>query len=385
MATYKTEYSVSNKATCKGCSTKIDKGVHRVAIMTQSKDDITFTKWYHLKCFKVPKKGIEGGVEAFEGRDNLKEEDLEALKELLEAPPPKAEKKRTKDEAGATDEQSPVELKYKGMSVDKLKALLKANKQVCSGKKDDLVQRCVDGEVHGALPKCPVCEKSTLRAAESGEGFSCPGYFDSDAARFIRCKFTAEQVERIPWITDPSQAPASPPAKKAKSEAAASLKDDFKDLPPKEAALKLVEEAFKRNLSVPKATARQEVGTLLMATKDEEGQWDPEAALAQLAEKFPPEKPSAEATNPANTAIAAAFDEMGKLEGQGGDRMKANAYKAAANVIRTLDYVVTSGKAMAKAGPTKVPGIGAGIAKLIDEYLEEGTMAKLEELRASRG
>eukprot|EP00976_Prorocentrum_cordatum_P052439 1057995-Prorocentrum_minimum.AAC.1 len=148
---------------------------------------------------------------------------------------------------------------------------------------------------------------------------------------------------------------------------------------------------------------------------------------------------------------------------------QANAYKAAGNVIRTLDYKVVSGKAMAKAGPTKVytqacsherdwiywytpwctiymvyymgccvhpccywhrrtqpqeglsdrhqerlslkrkpnrtsgiwateirlrmtaaaaallgvAGIGAGIAKLIDEYLAEGTMARLEELRTA--
>ena len=40
---------------------------------------------------------------------------------------------------------------------------------------------------------------------------------------------------------------------------------------------------------------------------------------------------------------------------------------------------------MAKSGPTKVAGIGKGIAGLIDEYLESGTMALLEELRASQG
>ena len=65
--------------------------------------------------------------------------------------------------------------------------------------------------------------------------------------------------------------------------------------------------------------------------------------------------------------------------------MQANAYRKAGGAIRALDYVVTSGKAMAKSGPTKVAGIGKGIAGLIDEYLESGTMALLEELRASQG
>jgi hypothetical protein len=52
---------------------------------------------------QVPKKkGIEGGVEAFEGRETLNAADLENLKAALEAKP--ETKKRTKAEAGATDE-----------------------------------------------------------------------------------------------------------------------------------------------------------------------------------------------------------------------------------------------------------------------------------------
>ena len=42
-----------------------------------------------------------------------------------------------------------------------------------------------------------------------------------------------------------------------------------------------------------------------MSTRAEDGQWDPDAALTQLEAKYPPEKPSAAAQNPENTAIAA--------------------------------------------------------------------------------
>ena len=54
---------------------------------------------------QVPKKGIEGGMEAFEGIDALNPEDLEVLKEVLEAPAPAkaTTNKRTKEEAAETD------------------------------------------------------------------------------------------------------------------------------------------------------------------------------------------------------------------------------------------------------------------------------------------
>ena len=41
---------------------------------------------------------------------------------------------------------------------------------------------------------------------------------------------------------------------------------------------------------------------------------------------------------------------------------------------------MTSGEELAK-GPKKVPGIGKGIAKKIDEFLKTGKIKRLEELR----
>ena len=75
-----------------------------------------------------------------------------------------------------------------------------------------------------------------------------------------------------------------------------------------------------------------------------------------------------------NEALAACFDELCEFEG--GRGFKANAYRKVANVLREAP-AVASGK---EAG--KMAGIGKSSATKIQEFLDTGTMAKLEELRA---
>ena len=71
-----------------------------------------------------------------------------------------------------------------------------------------------------------------------------------------------------------------------------------------------------------------------------------------------------------NEEVARALDEYADdLE----DPFKIRAYKKAADVIRNLDYEVTSGEELAK-GPNKVKGIGKGIAHRIDKFLQTGEM-----------
>jgi DNA polymerase/3'-5' exonuclease PolX len=55
------------------------------------------------------------------------------------------------------------------------------------------------------------------------------------------------------------------------------------------------------------------------------------------------------------------------------DPFKIRAYMKAAEVIRKLDYEVTSGEELAK-GPKKVKGIGKSIAAKIDKFLQTGVM-----------
>ena len=67
-----------------------------------------------------------------------------------------------------------------------------------------------------------------------------------------------------------------------------------------------------------------------------------------------------------NIELANALDALAASES---DPFKKTAYDTAAYAISRLTYKVTSGSELAK-GPKKIPGIGKGIAKKIDEFLE---------------
>src|SRR6056300_1864158 len=71
-----------------------------------------------------------------------------------------------------------------------------------------------------------------------------------------------------------------------------------------------------------------------------------------------------------NEEVARALDDYAdELE----DPFKIRAYMKAAEVIRNLDYEVTTGEELAK-GPKKVKGIGKSIANSIDKFLQTGVM-----------
>jgi len=61
----------------------------------------------------------------------------------------------------------------------------------------------------------------------------------------------------------------------------------------------------------------------------------------------------------------------------GYDWPRGEVYRDAAEGVSKLDYAVTNGGELA-SGPKKVRGIGKGVARLIDEYLNSGTMTKTE-------
>src|SRR6056300_10842 len=75
-------------------------------------------------------------------------------------------------------------------------------------------------------------------------------------------------------------------------------------------------------------------------------------------------------TTSTNEEVARALEEFAEdLE----DPFKIRAYENAAELIRILDYEVTSGEELAK-GPKKVKGIGKSIANRIDTFLQTGEM-----------
>ena len=88
-----------------------------------------------------------------------------------------------------------------------------------------------------------------------------------------------------------------------------------------------------------------------------------------------------EKTGSTNEEIAWALEALASLEGEdhgSQDPFKIRAYRKAAEIIRELDFEVTSGEEA-----KKLPGIGKGIAKKIDEFLQTGEIERLEELSSA--
>jgi DNA polymerase/3'-5' exonuclease PolX len=80
-----------------------------------------------------------------------------------------------------------------------------------------------------------------------------------------------------------------------------------------------------------------------------------------------------------NEELAEALDSLAYFEE---DPHKAAAYDNAAYAVQHLPFKITSGDELVK-GPKKVKGIGKGIAKKIDEFIETGKIEKLEKYMKS--
>ena len=297
-------------------------------------------------------------------------------------------------------DQSPeLTEKYSAMSVTELNQWLKANRVVKGpANKANLVARCVDGELFGAIPPCPRCVTGKLKVAypsldaHGGQGdWTCRGSFDESIGIRVKCYFTARpgEVTRLPWrdLHDPAPEPEKPGAPKGASVAEAEFPPGFESFAGKDAAAAVNDIATALGFQLPAEGARSEIGAQLLATRNADGKWDGAAALKALRELYPPltaEEAAGgpPAKHPDNSALASCLDHLVRLETKHkeADAFKLRAYKSAAMEIRDLDYAITSGKACAKAGPTKVKGVGKGLAEKIDEFLKTGTMARITEL-----
>jgi hypothetical protein len=297
-------------------------------------------------------------------------------------------------------DQSPeLTAKYAAMSTTELGQWLKANLVVRPATKAHMVARCVDGELWGAIPPCPRCHVGRLKVhyaspdAHAGQGeWTCGGTYDKDLNMRVKCYFTAKpgEVERLPWRDLHDPAPDPRPAAAA-ADADAEFPPGFASFGNPEAAAAIKAIAVKLGFQLPVENANAEIGGCLLLTKNAEGEWDGPAALASLREKFPPMTAEEKAGGPParcpeNNALCSCLDKLARLETQAKtDAFKIRAYKSAAMEIRDLDYAITSGKLAAKAGPTKVKGVGKGLGEKIDEFLETGTMSRIAELEAQTG
>ncbi|KAF4037589.1 Helix-hairpin-helix motif-containing protein 8 [Phytophthora infestans] len=193
----------------------------------------------------------------------------------------------------------------------------------------------------------------------------------------------------------------------------------------KKAAKELLALCVKEGVKVPTnpVNAAVEAGTMLNATR-EDGEFQLDAALKEMIKKFgvkeptspkkkkgktdvktekktgrkrknaevkdedeesaddnekKPKKPrkKAEATCEDNQELADAFAELSGFEFKRGEKFKGGTWSKVAKAIRECESKLTCGK-----DALKLKGVGKSSAAKIDEFLETGTLEKLEEYRA---
>ena len=252
------EYAKSNRSTCKGCKTKIDKDILRIGTIVQG-PDYDMTHWRHVGCTKRPPGlfslvALPGSecirpadlplVEAWLADDKatltvLKRKADVATAEAAAAGP--ATPKKAKASGAGSSYSTPVKSAhavsipldqemsarddatavFSRLSIPHLKNCLRANDQLLGGAKAELVERCVDRKLFGNLPRCPECGIGKLKVAypralgHGGQGlFTCPGGYDDD--EYKRCSFRTGEIARPAWRVQAEEANAPPP-KAAKS------------------------------------------------------------------------------------------------------------------------------------------------------------------------
>ncbi|DBA02432.1 TPA: hypothetical protein N0F65_008646 [Lagenidium giganteum] len=118
-----------------------------------------------------------------------------------------------------------------------------------------------------------------------------------------------------------------------------------------------------------KATATKKGGKKVKAEDGDEEEDD--------VPKKPKAKSKPVATCEENQAMADIFAELSGFEFKRGERFKGGTWSKVAKAIRDAEAPIITGK-----DAMKLKGVGKSSASMIDEFLETGTLAKVEEFRA---
>jgi hypothetical protein len=250
---FEVEYAKSNRAGCKKCKEKIDKGSVRLGIKQEAAEDAEGPAahfgcmWHHFACFAECKgkvwfkKHLTPEVaENVPGLEQLQANDRAAVAALFQAcrgegpvPPtpnapaadenietPAKSSKKRKSEKGIGDNEgapakaakAPVLSEIQLAAIEEAKvalasknnaflgAVLSKNGLPKAGRKNELIDRVAENKVLGVPPTCDVCEKKKLQWSRVTGKYSCPGFFDEASASFKRCTGpTSTDVERTPW------------------------------------------------------------------------------------------------------------------------------------------------------------------------------------------
>lgn len=308
------------------------------------------------------------------------------------------------DDVEITEEQK-LHLKYKSMTVARLKEFMRKNKQLIGGKKAELVDRCVDGELNGALPVCPTCGAGKLKLNEDKKGVSCPGYFDEDCGMRISCSYVDDvhAVERNVWKNPEDEIESEDEAEDADKNVSTASPNVAKFIKLfQSSTTKGIAEVLKEivkfcttesNFKLPtdESKTKQKIGAMIMEHRND-GEINVEKLGIALVKVFGVKakakvsKAKVRAQVEENEGLANMLDEMAKNVAKvGGNMFKVRGLKKASIAIRSLSFVVTDGIAISK-GKQKVAGIGKSTANLIEEYLcNDGIVQQLVDLRKEIG
>jgi hypothetical protein len=80
-----------------------------------------------------------------------------------------------------------------------LQEALKMNRQPSTGTKDQLIQRCTEGKLFGAIPKCPKCFAGNPRFDLKTGTYKCPGFMDDTTFKNCGWKGEYNDIERTTW------------------------------------------------------------------------------------------------------------------------------------------------------------------------------------------
>ena len=231
--TFTIEEAKSGRAGCKKCKEKICKGELRIGSHSEA-DDKTFTSWYHVECFTIPRKfkteytltqfleelvedktsdGIlstDDGLSEIAGKMGTKAKTGGKKRAAADDDGPLASIKANSLALMGNDEPAKKKVKlsaqakleaeayaeYSPMKIAELQDVLRWNKVQTGGKKDILLLRLIDGVTRGRLGKCPSCIQGKLRLKEDGSKIECPGFFNEDSGGYDKCFFTTD-VDKV--------------------------------------------------------------------------------------------------------------------------------------------------------------------------------------------
>jgi rubrerythrin len=239
----------TGRASCRTCKEKIDKDSLKILTETPQRENQDYAMSYshHVDCFKLP-RGLAGvSIEEFvddyltdggdektgpllpekkdevitlleeaaakkkggkrkstggdeEGKENILSRVQAAVKgqedgaETEEPAKKKVKKEKKKDGEDEVQAMIPIYKKYHKKKVDELKDILRWNNQILKGTKEFVLFKVVDGELHGRLGFCPLCQGNLKLNEDDLEAVHCRGRYDEDTSAVQVCSYNAPRV-----------------------------------------------------------------------------------------------------------------------------------------------------------------------------------------------